>query len=49
MPSFVAFGSRWISLVKHSRSSFTLFVSLLCAGEDLSSSGDADEGCQCEV
>jgi hypothetical protein len=50
MSSFVTFGSRWISLAKRSRSSFTLVVSLLCAGEDLlPSSGDANEGCQWEV
>jgi hypothetical protein len=43
---FVAFGSRQISLVEHSRSSFYFlwFLFCLCAGEDLPlSSGDADE------
>jgi hypothetical protein len=35
MSSFVAFGSRWISLAEHSRSSSTVVVSYLCAGEDL--------------
>jgi hypothetical protein len=44
----MAFGSRWISLVERSRSSFALVVFIyLCAGEDLTpSSSDADEGCQ---
>jgi hypothetical protein len=42
MSSFVALGSQRISLAKRSRSSFALFVSLLCAGTSLSlSSGDA--------
>jgi hypothetical protein len=50
MSSFVAFGSRWISLAERSHSSLALVVSCLCAGEDLPpSSGDADEGCQCEI
>ena len=49
MSSFVAFGSRWISLAERSRSSFALLY-FLCAGEYLPpSSGDADEGCQWEV
>jgi hypothetical protein len=45
MSSFVAFGSRWINLVKHSRSSFYSCCFYLCAGEDVPplSSGDADE------
>jgi hypothetical protein len=47
MSSFVAFGSRRISLAKCSRSSFALIVYFLCAGEDLLPSfGDADESCQ---
>jgi hypothetical protein len=46
MSNFVALGSRWISLTERSRSSFSLVVSLLCAGEDLSTSGNADEDCQ---
>jgi hypothetical protein len=42
MSSFVALGSQRISLAERSRSSFALFVSLLCAGTSLSlSSGDA--------
>jgi hypothetical protein len=57
----VAFGSRRISLVERSLSSFcflwfcficVLFVVLfrLCAGEDLPlSSGNADEGCKWEI
>jgi hypothetical protein len=45
----MAFGSRRISLAERSRSSFTLVVYLLCEGEDLPPSGDADEGCQWEV
>jgi hypothetical protein len=49
MSSFVAFGSRRISLAKHSGSRFALVVSLLCVGEDLPPSGDADEGCQWKV
>jgi hypothetical protein len=48
MSSFVTSESRWISLTERSRSSFAL-VYLLCAGEDLSLSGDADEGCQWEI
>jgi hypothetical protein len=48
--SFVAFGSRWISLAECCRSSFVLVVFFLCAGEDLPPpSSDADEGCQWEV
>jgi hypothetical protein len=40
MSSFVAFGSRRISLV----------IFILCVGEDLPpSSGDTDEGCQWEI
>jgi hypothetical protein len=50
MSSFVAFGSRWISLPESSHSSFTLVVYLLCAGEDLPPhSDDAEEGGQWEV
>jgi hypothetical protein len=50
MSSFVAFGSRRISLTERSRSSFALVVSCLCVGEDLPPpSGDADEGCQWEI
>jgi hypothetical protein len=50
MSSFDAFGSRWISLADHCRSSFALDVFILCVGEHLpSSSGDADEGCQWEI
>jgi hypothetical protein len=50
MSSFIAFGSQWISPAKRSRSSFTLVVSCLCAGEDLlHPSGDVDEGCQWEI
>jgi hypothetical protein len=50
MSSFMTFRSRWISLAKHSRSSFALVVSFLCAGEDLPPpSSDADDGCQSEV
>jgi hypothetical protein len=50
MSSFVAFGSRWISLAKRSHSNFALVVFILCAGEDLPpSSGDVDEGCQWEI
>jgi hypothetical protein len=49
MSSFVAFGSRWICLVEHSRLSFALLVSLQCAGEDLPPSNDAGRGCQWEV
>jgi hypothetical protein len=46
----VAFGSRWISLTEHSRSSFVLFVSVLCAGFSLSlSSDDIVGGSQWEV
>jgi hypothetical protein len=46
MSSFVAFGPRWISLPERNHSSFALVVYLLCAGEDLHPSNDADEGCQ---
>jgi hypothetical protein len=50
MSSFMAFGSQRISLVEHSRSSFTLIIFIVCAGEDLPpSSSDADEGCQWEI
>jgi hypothetical protein len=50
MSSFVAFGSQRISLAEHSRSSFALFVSLLCAGFSLSlSSNDAIGGSQWEL
>jgi hypothetical protein len=53
MSSFVAPGSRWISLAERSRSRFALVVSCLCAGEDLlpPSFGDVDtdEGCQWEI
>jgi hypothetical protein len=51
MSSFVASGSRRISLAERSRSSFALVVSYLCAGEDLlpPSCNDADEGYQWEV
>jgi hypothetical protein len=50
MSSFVAFGSRRISLAERSRSSFALIVSCLCVGEDLPPpSDDADEDCQWEV
>jgi hypothetical protein len=49
MSSFVAFGLRRISLAECSRSSFTLIVSSLCAGEDLPLSGDADKDCQWEI
>jgi hypothetical protein len=35
MSSFVAFGSRWISLAERSCSNFALVISLQCAGEDL--------------
>jgi hypothetical protein len=50
MSSFVAFGSRQISLAERSRSSFAHVISCLCAGENLPSpSGDVDEGCQWEV
>jgi hypothetical protein len=47
----VAFGSRRISFVERSRSSFALVVFIyLCAGEDLPPfSGDADEGWQWEI
>jgi hypothetical protein len=45
----LAFGLRQISLAKCSHSSFTLVVSLLCAGEDLPPSNDVDEGFQWEV
>jgi hypothetical protein len=49
MSSFMAFGSRRISVAKRSRSIFALVVSCLCAGEDLPPSGDADEGCQWKI
>jgi hypothetical protein len=50
MSSFMAFGSRRISLAKRSGSCFSLVVYLLRVGEDLPpSSGDADEDCQWEV
>jgi hypothetical protein len=50
MPSFMAFGLRQISLAEHSRSSFALVISFLCASEDLPPpSSDADEGCQWEI
>jgi hypothetical protein len=50
MSSFMAFGSRWISLAERSHSSFAFVVSLLCVGEDLPPpSGDTDECCQSEV
>jgi hypothetical protein len=50
MSNFVALGSRRISLAESSRSSFVLFVSLLCAGLSPSpSSRDAIGGCQWEV
>jgi hypothetical protein len=47
----MAFGSRRISLVERSCSSFTLVVFIyLCAGEDLTpSSGNTDKGCQWEI
>jgi hypothetical protein len=35
MSSFMAFGSRQISLAESSRSSFALVVSYLCVGKDL--------------
>jgi hypothetical protein len=48
---FVAFGSRQISLVEHSRSNFCSFVFIcLCVGEDVPRpSDDADEGYQWEI
>jgi hypothetical protein len=47
MSSFVAFGSRRISLAERIHSSFAFVVFILCAGDDLPTSfGDADEGCQ---
>jgi hypothetical protein len=50
MSSFVAFGSRRISLPERSRSSFTLVVSCLYVGEDLPPPfGNIDEGCQWEI
>jgi hypothetical protein len=50
MSSFMAFGSRRISLAERSRSSFALVVYFLYAGEDHPPpSGDANEGCQWEV
>jgi hypothetical protein len=47
----MAFGSRQISLVERSRSSFgSCYFIYLCASEDLPpSSGDTDEGCQWEM
>jgi hypothetical protein len=46
MSSFVAFGSRQISLADGSRSIIALVVYFLCASEDLPPSfGDADEYC----
>jgi hypothetical protein len=43
MSSFMAFRSQQISLAEGSCSSFTLFISCLCAGEDLPPPfGDAD-------
>jgi hypothetical protein len=44
----MAFESRQISLAERSRLSFAL-VYLLCVGEDLPPSGDADESWQWEV
>jgi hypothetical protein len=44
----MTFGSQWISLTEHSRSSFALFVSVLCAGFSLSP-GVAIGGSQWEV
>jgi hypothetical protein len=45
----VIFWSPWISLARHSRSSFALVV-FLCVGEELLPlSDDADEGCLWEV
>jgi hypothetical protein len=49
MSSFVAFGSRRISLAERSRSSFALLYYCLCVGEDAPPSGDANEGSQWEV
>jgi hypothetical protein len=49
MSSFVAFGSRRICPAERSRSIFALVVFILCAGEDLPPSSDADEGYQWEV
>jgi hypothetical protein len=49
MSSFVAFGSRRISLAERSRSSFAPVVSCLCVVEDLPPSGDANEGYQCKI
>jgi hypothetical protein len=47
----MAFGSRRISFVERSRSSFCFCgFCFICAGEDLPlSSGDADEGCQWKI
>jgi hypothetical protein len=46
MSSFMAFGSRQLSLVVRSRLSFVIIASLLCVGEDLPPySDDADEDC----
>jgi hypothetical protein len=46
----MAFGLQRISLAERSRSSFALFVPVLCAGFSLSlSSGDAVGGSQWEV
>jgi hypothetical protein len=49
MSSFVVFRSRRISLVERSHSSFALVVFILCVGDDLLPSDDADEGCQWEI
>jgi hypothetical protein len=50
MSSFVAFESRQVSLTKRSRSSFTLVVYFLCAGDDLPPPfSDINEGCQWEI
>jgi hypothetical protein len=50
MSSFMAFGSRRISLAERSHSRFSLVVFILSAGEDLPPSFDnTDEGCQWEI
>jgi hypothetical protein len=50
MSSFVAFGSRRISLAERSHSRFALVIFILCAGENLPpSSDDVDEGYQWEI
>jgi hypothetical protein len=50
MSSFVAFGSRQISLSKRSHSSFALVVSFPCVGKEFPPpSGNADEECQWEI